>query len=183
MKMVVGLGNPGKEYEKTRHNAGFIVVDKLLEKLNLNLELKKFKALYTIDKANDCLVVKPQTFMNLSGEAVLALANYYRINKNDILIVYDDMDLPLGKIRIRERGSSAGQKGMANIINLLNSSDIKRIRVGVGKNKLIDTPSYVLGKFLESEKTDFETSVDNACEAILTFLKEDFQIVMNKHNK
>lgn len=183
MKMIVGLGNPGKEYEKTRHNAGFMVIDKLCSKLNLTLDLKKFKALYTIDKNTNCLIVKPQTFMNLSGEAVLSLANYYRINKDDIIIVYDDMDLAIGKIRIRAKGSSAGQKGMANIINHLNSSEIKRIRVGVGKNKLIDTKDYVLGKISVSEKNDFDIAIDKASDALISYLQDDFTSVMNNYNK
>lgn len=183
MKMIVGLGNPGKEYEKTRHNAGFMVIDALCKDLSLDLNQKKFKALYAIDKKLDCIVVKPQTYMNLSGEAVLALANYYRINKDDILVIYDDMDLPVGKIRIRERGSSAGQKGMANIINLLHSSDIKRIRVGVGKNKLIETVDYVLGKFTSDEQTTFQESVERSKEAIKAYLTVDFQRVMNQFNQ
>ncbi|MDY6063123.1 MAG: aminoacyl-tRNA hydrolase [Erysipelotrichaceae bacterium] len=183
MKMIVGLGNPGKEYEKTRHNVGFMVIDKLISRLGLTLDTKKFKGLYTIDKKHDLLILKPQTYMNLSGEAVMALVNYYKINHDDIVIIYDDLDLPVGKLRLRERGSSGGQNGIKNIINLLKNDKIKRIRIGIGNNKLISGPDYVLGKVNKEDIEIFNQGLDKACDALLCFLSEGFTKAMNKYNQ
>ena len=144
MKLIVGLGNIGKEYENTRHNVGFMVVDKLSNKLNANFEQSKFKASIAMInyKGEKVIIMKPSTYMNLSGEAVLACVNFYKILVEDILIIHDDLDLPVGSVRIRMQGSAGGQKGMNNIINLLHTSDIKRIRVGIDK-MIIDHTSVI----------------------------------------
>lgn len=185
MRIIVGLGNPGKQYEKTRHNTGFLVIDKLLEKLNVSLDEEMFNAFYTVYryKREKIIIVKPQTYMNLSGEAVSALMRYFKLTPDDLVVVHDDLDLPVGKIRLRTKGSSGGQKGMGNIIDLLHSQEIKRIRVGIANNKLIDTKDYVLGKISKEEYPAFEESINKAADALLYYLDEkDFQKVMCKFN-
>ena|SRR5690554_2567757 len=155
MKLIVGLGNPGDRYKNTRHNIGFMFLDELKNDLNLEFSLnKQLKSLIAFANINGEKIIfaKPQTFMNLSGEAVLSIVNYYKLEIEDIVIVYDDLDLPTGKIRIRKTGSSGGHKGMSNIIQLLKTSEIKRIRIGIMNNSNIDTIDYVLGKFTIDEE-------------------------------
>jgi peptidyl-tRNA hydrolase, PTH1 family len=152
MKIIVGLGNPGKRYEKTRHNVGFLVLDKVAEKLGTNITTHKFKALIaeTFVGTEKVILVKPQTYMNLSGESVLSVLDYFNADLEDLLVVTDDLDLQIGQIRLREKGSSAGQKGIQSIINLLGSQEFLRLKIGIGNNKLIDTKDYVLGKIDEA---------------------------------
>ena len=147
MKLIVGLGNPGKKYENTRHNTGFAVIDKTLAKLNVELDKNKFNADYTMINRNGekIYILKPLTYMNLSGEAVAPFMKYFGIEPEDLVVVHDDLDLPVGKIRLRQSGSCGGQNGMRNIIDLLGDSNIKRIRVGIGKDPLIPVVDYVLG--------------------------------------
>ena len=186
MRIIVGLGNPGKKYEKTRHNTGFFVIDKLLEKLNVSLDEEMFNAFYTVyrHKREKIIIVKPQTYMNLSGEAVSSLMRYFKIKPENLIVVHDDLDLPVGKIRLRTSGSCGGQKGMGNIIDLLHTQDIKRIRVGISNDKDIDTKDYVLGKFSKEAYPIYEESVNKACDALLYYLDEpDFSKVMNKYNQ
>lgn len=185
MKIVVGLGNPGKQYEKTRHNVGFMVIDKVLEKLNLTLDQEDFNGHFVTYryKGEKILFVKPQTYMNLSGECVSKMMSFYKIGVEDLLVIHDDLDLPLGKLRLRTSGSSGGQKGMGNIINLLGSSNIKRIRVGISNNKQMDTADYVLGKFSKEDMTILEESLNKAADAIIYHFDEpDFNKVMSKFN-
>ena len=158
MKLIVGLGNIGREYENTRHNAGFMVIDKLASKLNVSFDQSKFKASLAITNVNGekVILMKPSTYMNLSGEAVLECVNFYKIAVDDILIIHDDMDLPVGSVRLRMQGSGAGQKGMKNIIDLLHTTQIKRIRMGIGRDQNIDVINYVLGKFRKDEIEVFE---------------------------
>lgn len=184
MKMLVGLGNPGKEYSFTRHNAGFIVIDLLCQKLKVNLDSEKFKALYLKTKINneDLLIVKPLTYMNNSGIAVSELSNYYKISHQDIIVIHDDLDLPVGKLRLRPQGSSGGQKGMGSIINHLGTSEIKRIRLGIGKPQFMSVADYVLGKFAGEEKDIFMLSALKASEALLMSIDNPFTLVMNKFN-
>ena len=184
MKMIVGLGNPGKEYANTRHNAGFMAIDELAKKLGVTFDQKKYKASYTIvnKMGNKILLLKPETYMNLSGEAVLAFKNYYDIDSSDIIVVHDDLDLPVGKIRIREKGSSGGQNGMKNIINLLHTDEIKRIRIGISKNKQIDTKDYVLGKISKEDMEEFSQAIDKAAKALEFSIDNPFNLVMNRFN-
>lgn len=176
MKLIVGLGNPGKEYEHTRHNMGYDVIDNFLKKENLELNKTAFNGRYlkTYINGEDVIILKPETFMNLSGECVYNFMSYYKIDLEDLIVVYDDMDLPPGKIRLREKGSSGGQKGMKNIIDLLHTDEINRIRVGIGKaNK--EVVDYVLTK---PSKEDLELILEaqnRASEAISCFIKFDFQ--------
>ena len=186
MRLFVGLGNPGKKYEKTRHNAGFFVIDKLLEKLDLKLDEEMCNAFYTIyrNSREKVIIAKPQTYMNLSGEAVLDLMKYFKLSYEDIVVVHDDLDLPVGKIRLRTSGSSAGQKGMGNIIDLLHTKDIKRIRVGIDKNPNIEIVDYVLGKVPKEDFALYEQSINKAADALQYYLKEkDFSKVMNVYNQ
>ena len=180
MRLIVGLGNPGLEYEKTRHNSGFMVIDGLARKLKVDIDTKKFKGLY--GRYEDVIILKPQTYMNLSGECVKAFVDYFKIAIDDIIVVYDDMDLPVGKIRIRTDGSSAGQKGMQNIIDLLHTKAIKRIRIGIGAHNKIESKDYVLGKIAKEEKEAFDKAVDKAADALIYSLDEPFMKVMTKYN-
>lgn len=184
MKLIVGLGNPGKEYERTRHNAGFSTIDALADKLNFELDKDKFKSLYTIYKyKNDNIIfAKPQTYMNLSGEAVVALMNFYNISVDDLIVIHDDLDLPLGNIRLRYQGSSAGQKGMGNIIESLGTDKIKRIRIGISNDKTIDTKDYVLGKLSDEENKIFSSCVLKSADAIIYSFDHTFDETMTNFN-
>jgi|SRR5690554_5320588 len=184
MKMIVGLGNPGRKYEKTRHNIGFIVVDEIAKELNITAYQNKFNAHIAQADYNGTkvLLVKPQTYMNLSGEAILSLANYYKIIPEDIVVINDDMDLPTGKVRIRAFGSAAGQKSLKNIIDLLKTNKIPRIRIGIDKHPHIDAADYVLGKFPKEEIPLVIESVKIAKDAALLFVKENIEASMNVFN-
>ena len=185
MKLIVGLGNPGKKYERTRHNVGFIFTDELAKKNSLIFTLNKsLKCNIVTDNiaGEKVIIIQPQTYMNLSGEAVLAVSKYYQIDPKDIIVIYDDLDLPVGKIRIRPNGSSGGHKGMQNIIDLMHTNEIKRIRIGINgcdKNKVID---YVLGKFNKEEDIEISLAVSKAYPMIESFIKETFENFMNRFN-
>lgn len=135
MKCIVGLGNPGKKYDKTRHNAGFMVLDEWAERNNWSFSQKKFNGLYTMERIDGEKVVllKPQTYMNLSGESLRPLMDYYDLDVEDILVIYDDLDLPPGKIRLRKKGGHGGHNGIRSIIDHLGTKEFKRLRVGVGR--------------------------------------------------
>ena len=184
MKLIVGLGNPGKEYEKTRHNAGFMCIDKVATACNLRFDTKKFKAELATGFVNGekVILMKPQTYMNLSGEAVGACVRFYNIPIEDICVLVDDLDLPIGKIRLRMKGSSGGQNGLKNIIAHLGTQEFKRIRIGIGNNKLIDTKDYVLGKISKEDQTLFEDALQRASHAAVDFISKPFELVMGEYN-
>jgi len=184
MKLIAGLGNPGREYERTRHNAGFLVIDEVARRLDVSLDKNKCKALYGIYRfqSEKILLVKPQTYMNLSGQSIVSLMHFYHLEIEDLLIIHDDLDLPLGKLRLRTKGSSGGQKGMGNIIDLCGTDQIRRIRVGISNNKLMDTKDYVLGTFSKDENVILENVLDRAAEAVLFSFSHDFEEVMSKYN-
>lgn len=186
MKLIAGLGNPGRKYEGSRHNIGFEVVETILNRNNLNMTEQKFRADYTIwhRSGEKVILVQPFTYMNLSGEAILPLMSYYGISLDDILIVHDDLDLEPGRIRIRQKGSSGGQKGMDSIINMLGTKEIKRIKIGIGRPqggwKVTD---HVLAPFKAEERSVTDEAVDKAADAIEAWLAGDtFENVMNKYN-
>lgn len=185
MKLIVGLGNPGKEYEMTRHNAGFCVMDALEKELGASISNKKFKAL--IDTVTihgeKALLMKPQTYMNASGEAVQQAMHFYRIEPKDIIVIFDDMDLPVGTIRLREKGSAGGQKGMKNIIQLVGTQEIPRIRVGIGKHNNIPTVDYVLGKIEKENKEEFLHAVEKAKDAVIYSMNHTFTDTMTAFNR
>jgi PTH1 family peptidyl-tRNA hydrolase len=130
MKLIVGLGNPGKEYENTRHNLGFVIIDQLANQLKVKMNKKKFNGLYY--RNSEYILLKPQTYMNNSGECIVAFMNHFRISVDNLLVIYDEIALPLGKFRYRGQGSAGGHNGIKNIIQLLGSQDFKRLRVGIG---------------------------------------------------
>ena len=185
MKLIVGLGNPGKKYENTRHNTGFAVIDRTLAKLNVELDKNKFNADYTMINRNGekIYILKPLTYMNLSGEAVAPFMKYFGIEPEDLVVVHDDLDLPVGKIRLRQSGSCGGQNGMRNIIDLLGNSNIKRIRVGIGKDPLIPVVDYVLGKTKKEDLEVYNQALDKASDALISWLDhDDFSKVMSNFN-
>ncbi len=183
MKLIVGLGNPGKKYEGTRHNMGFMVIDafSLISKIDVDKEL--FNGLLGRGKIfdEDVFLFKPTTYMNLSGTAVIQIVNYFKINLEDIVVIYDDMALPPGVIRLRESGSSGGQKGMQNIIDLLKSDQIKRIRIGIGEPKY-DGIDHVLGKPYDEEKQLIDYAINRASNALKEILKSNFKKAMSLYN-
>ena len=184
MKLIVGLGNPGLEYSKTRHNAGFLLIDRVADKLNVQLDKNKCRSQYGIyRRGNDRIILaKPQTYMNLSGEAVSSLMHFYQIGPENLIVIHDDLDLPVGKLRLRRQGSSGGQKGMGNIIDHLGTSRIDRIRIGISNDKNIDTKDYVLGRFSKEETKIMDETLDRAADAVIYALDHDFDEVMSKYN-
>ena len=185
MKLIVGLGNPGKEYENTRHNAGFSVLDAIAEYCHVEVTQKKFKALIALTRIDgeQVLLMKPQTYMNLSGEAVVEAMKFYRLQAKDILVIYDDMDMPVGKIRLREKGSAGGQNGMKNIIAHLHTQEFNRIRVGIGKDARVPVVNCVLGKIRKEEQEDFKKAVEQARDAAIFSLTHTFIDTMSRYNK
>lgn len=184
MKLFVGLGNPGKKYENTRHNAGFLVLDKFADMAKVDIDKKDFKGLFTsfVYNGEKIYLLKPQTYMNLSGESVIQFMNFFKIEVNELYVIYDDMDISPGQIRLKEEGSSGGHKGMQNIIELLGREDFKRIRVGIGKPEY-DGVDHVLQKVTDEEKAVFLEGVTKASLALRDLLNEDFNAVMNKNNR
>ena len=184
MKLIVGLGNYGKEYQNTRHNIGFMALDYYAKKNNLSIDKKKFKGLYTETSINNekVLLVKPQTYMNLSGECMRDFILYFHIDIKDILVIYDDMDLDVGVLRLREKGSAGGHNGMKNIIQNIKSSEFKRVRVGISKDVNRNTIDYVLGKFNEEDKKIIDEKMETISCIIEDFVKYDFNKVMSKYN-
>ncbi len=184
MKLIVGLGNPGKKYEGTRHNMGFMAVDLLSDQADINVDKEVFHGLMGRGKVfnQDIILFKPTTFMNLSGTAVQEVVHYFKIELEDIVVIYDDMALEPGTIRLRKEGSSGGHKGMQNIIDCLSTEQIKRIRIGIGEPGENDTIDYVLSKPLKEEMPVIEEAIANAVRAIKEMLKSDFDRAMNKYN-
>jgi len=184
MKLIIGLGNPGKEYEKTRHNTGFMVIDRLANKLGVSVERNKFKGLYTKlkYKGEDVILLKPQTFMNLSGESVRQAMDFFKIKQEDILVIYDDMDMPVGKLRLRQTGSAGGHNGMKNIILHTGSQNFNRIRVGIGRHPYMKVVDYVLSQFTNDELQDIEKGVEDASNAAIDYLDNGFLHAMNNFN-
>ena len=175
MKCIIGLGNIGKEYENTRHNSGFIMLDKLARKYNISLDKKKKKCIYGEGHINGqkIALVKPTTFMNLSGEAIVEIMNWYKIELKDILVIYDDIDLNFGQIRYKEKGSSGTHNGMRNIIQNLKSEEFARVRVGIENRGEVPIPliDYVLQKFSKDELKDLEDKIAIQVEEnVLNFL-------------
>ncbi|HPY79970.1 MAG: aminoacyl-tRNA hydrolase [Erysipelotrichaceae bacterium] len=184
MKLIIGLGNPGKKYEKTRHNMGFMVIDLLSDISKIDVDKEVFHGLLGRGKIfdEDVLLFKPTTFMNLSGLAVSEIVNYFKIDLDDVIIIFDDMALVPGQIRLRKNGSSGGHKGMQNIIESLNSEEIQRIRIGIGEPGEYDTVDYVLGKPLKDEQPLIEEAIKATVDALKVALTKDFDYAMNKFN-
>jgi len=183
MKLIVGLGNFGKNYEHTRHNLGFDVIDLLASDLGFIVETEGFHSQYLKTKYFDenIILQKPLTYMNNSGVAVKEISDFFKIDLNDILVIHDDMDIEVGKIKLKEHGSSAGHNGIKSIINCLGSDSFKRIKIGIGK-PLYNSIDFVLSKPSKDEKELFETAIKKANEAIKFYLKNNFDMTMSKFN-
>jgi PTH1 family peptidyl-tRNA hydrolase len=185
MKLIVGLGNPTPKYEGTRHNVGFDVIDILADRYNIAVDTLKHKGAYGKGKiaGQSVILLKPMTFMNLSGESVSAVAKYFKVAPEDVIVIYDDINLDVGRLRIREKGSAGGHNGIKNIIALLGTDGFPRIRVGVGmKPPKMDLADYVLSRFTADERILIEQGYDKACEALELVVVDDIAKAMNDYN-
>lgn len=186
MKLIVGLGNPEPRYDGTRHNIGFAILDALARELGIEFRAGKGEFLYakTIYQGVDALLQKPLTYMNLSGRAVREIMRFYKISVSDVLVVCDDLNLPLGAIRLRAKGSDGGQNGLKNIIAELGRSDFARLRFGIGSPPHKgDAANYVLSKFLPSELPTVENAIAHSVKACLSFLEHGIDIAMTRFNR
>lgn len=187
MYMIVGLGNPTREYKGTRHNVGFDAIDAIGEKYKINVDTKKHKGIFGSGymEGYKVVLVKPQTFMNLSGESVREFIDYYKTDsETELIVIYDDIDLEVGQIRIRKKGSAGGHNGIKNIIAQLGTQNFNRIKVGVGeKPKGMDLADYVLGHFSKADRVMVEESIDNAVGAVESIITKDIDVAMNIYNQ
>lgn len=185
MKCIIGLGNPGRKYEKTRHNIGFMVIDELARRYNFTLNKGKYENDYAIEfiQGEKVMFVKPQPFMNLSGQSVRPLIDYYNIDIEDIVVLYDDLDLPTGKIRLRQQGGHGGHNGIRSLITHLGTKQFKRVRVGIGRptdsQPIVD---YVLQPFSKEQQEQIQLSIVDCADACEQWLKNPFIEVMNQYN-
>jgi len=186
LKIIVGLGNPGLEYQKTRHNLGFEIIEALATKLTLSFTKKKLEGLYCHGKYKNCnfILLQPLTFMNNSGECVKKFVDYFQVSQEDILVIYDDLDLPLRTFRYRLQGTSGGHNGIKSIINSLQTEKIKRLRVGIGCDKKFLWKQWVLQKFSTQEWKNYEKLIPEILDSLLWWIESDnFDLVMNRFNK
>ena len=186
MKCIVGLGNPGKQFEHTRHNIGFEVIDALSSKLGIPLDQTKYKGLYGIGRYNGekVLLLKPLTYMNLSGESIKPLLEYYKIDIENFLVIYDDLDLPAGKVRLRQKGSPGGHNGIKSIVAHLGTQEFNRIRIGIDRpNNGMSVTDYVLGRFFKEEQDLIAQGVNNSVHACEAWVERPFLQVMNEFNQ
>ncbi len=186
MKIIVGLGNPGEEYKHTRHNVGYETIDKLSYDFKIRVKKRRFRSVYGEGKiaGTQVLLVKPLTYMNLSGEAVRAILQFYKLPPSDLIVIFDDVNLPTGDVRVREKGSSGGQKGMKSIIQNLSTEDFARVRIGIGaKPEGWDLADYVLSRFKKEEWDAMIDGVTKAGDAAVACLSGDIASVMNRFNR
>lgn len=185
MKLIVGLGNPETDYAETRHNMGFDVINKLAKQYNIEMTRTKFEGIYGSGMIENqkIILLKPQTFMNLSGKSIIRFLDFYKIPLEDMIVIYDDMDIEKAKIRIRKSGSPGSHNGMKSIVSILSNDKFSRIRVGIGKpvydNDLIN---YVIGSIDEEDKIELEKGKELAKEAVIEILKNGIDSAMNKYN-
>lgn len=183
--LIVGLGNPGIKYRETRHNFGFMVLDALAEELNIPLKKLKYKAMIGEGRLNDAklILARPLTYMNNSGDAVWQLAKFFKVPHDHIMVAHDDLDLPLGVLRLRPGGGASGQRGVASIIQKLGTQDFPRVRLGISRPPgQMDPVDYVLEKFLPNEKTLRDIVIKEAVSAIQVFVREGLNAAMNRYN-
>ncbi|MEG0825869.1 MAG: aminoacyl-tRNA hydrolase [Bacilli bacterium] len=184
MKLIVGLGNPGKEYERTRHNIGFMVIDNYANKKDILMNKIKFNGVYgeIKEKNEKIILLKPQLYINLSGDVIKKYIDFFKIKIEDILIINDDLDLEVGKYKLKENGSSAGHNGLKNIEINLQTSAYKRLKIGISNNKTISTKDYVLGNINEDEIKQIKPVIDLTFDIINDFIENSFELLMNKYN-
>ncbi|MGN0368451.1 MAG: aminoacyl-tRNA hydrolase [Wujia sp.] len=185
MKIIVGLGNPTKQYEGTRHNVGFSVIYELSDRYGIPVDVKKHKAVIGtgVIEGHKVVLAMPQTYMNLSGESVRALMDYYKCDLEDLIVIYDDISLDVGKLRIRAKGSAGGHNGIKNIIAHLGTQEFSRIRVGIGeKPSRMDLADYVLGRFTREEQPLIREATKKAAEAVVDMMEHDVAHAMNQYN-
>lgn len=186
MKLIVGLGNPGNEYINTRHNIGFKFIDQYLNYKKIDLNWKnKFNGLYLKYKNNkdDVIFLKPQTFMNLSGDCVKKFIDYFNIDISDVLVISDDLDLNIGNFKLKLSGSSGGHNGLKDISQKISTNDYKRLKIGISNNKLVNTKDYVLGIFNSEEINTINNLFNNLNYVLDDYFVTDFEKLMNKYNK
>ncbi|MDQ1143337.1 PTH1 family peptidyl-tRNA hydrolase [Bacillus sp. SORGH_AS 510] len=186
MKCIVGLGNPGKQYDQTRHNIGFEVIDELSHQFSIPLTQSKFKGLFGMGmyKGEKVLLLKPLTYMNLSGESIRAVMDYYQIDVEDLVVIYDDLDLPVGKIRLRQKGSPGGHNGIKSTVAHLGTQQFNRIRIGIDRpTPGMSVPDYVLGRFRSEETPFMQEAVKKSAAACESWLEKPFLQVMNEYNQ
>ena len=184
MYLIVGLGNPEEEYSNTRHNMGFNVINKLAEEYKIDVNKNKFDALLGTGsiEGKKVILLKPQTYMNLSGKSIIQVVNFYKIPLQNVFVIYDDIDIAPGLIRIRKKGSSGSHNGMKSVVAELNSEDFARIRVGIGKPENNDMINYVIGKIPKEGQEPLEEGVLKAKQAVVEILKNGLDRAMNKFN-
>ncbi|PFJ13373.1 aminoacyl-tRNA hydrolase [Bacillus cereus] len=185
MKLIVGLGNPGREYELTRHNIGFMAIDELAKRWNISLNEQKFKGVLGAGFVNGekVILLKPLTYMNLSGESIRPLMDYYKIDVEDFVVMYDDLDIPVGKLRLRMKGSAGGHNGVKSTISHLGTQEFQRIRMGIDRPKNgMKVVDYVLGRFTSEEIPDVNHSIEKAADACEEWLTKPFLQIMNTFN-
>ena len=186
MKLIVGLGNPGREYESTRHNIGFMMIDKYTLFKNIaNKWNYKFNGLYLETNlfGEKVIFLKPQSYMNLSGTVVKRFIDYYKIDVTDILVISDDLDLNIGNFKIKDKGSSGGHNGLKDIENSIGTNEYKRLKIGINNDKNIDTKDYVLGKIDRNTLEEYDKLFTNLVSVIDDYFVSDFALLMNKYNK
>lgn len=184
MKLIVGLGNPGREYEQTRHNVGFMAIDTIAKYLNIDINKDKFQGNYaeTIYNGEKILLLKPGKYMNLSGEVIRDYISYFKIDIEDILIIYDDLDTDVGIYRLRYQGGNGGHNGIKDIERQIGTKNYKRIKIGISNDKKYDTKDYVLGKFSLEEKEKIDKVLDDIVSIFRDFFLLTYDNLMNKYN-
>lgn len=184
MIVIAGLGNPGKKYENTRHNMGFLTVDRIAENNDIRINKIKHRALVGdgFISGHKVLIVKPQTYMNLSGESLREVMNYYNVDIEDLIVIYDDFDIETGSLRIRKKGSAGSHNGMKSIISQLQDDNFPRVRVGIGKSGSLDWKDFVLGKVGSGESEAIASAISNAADAVECIISEGIDRAMNKYN-
>ena len=185
MIVIAGLGNPGRKYENTRHNMGFLTIDRIAEKNDIKVNKIKHRALVGdgFISGHKVLLVKPQTYMNLSGESLREVMNYYNVDIGDLIVIYDDFDIETGSLRIRKKGSAGSHNGMKSVIYQLKDDGFPRVRVGIGKSGSLDWKDFVLGKVGGAESDAISQAISNAADAVECMISEGIDIAMNKYNK
>ncbi len=184
IKLVVGLGNPGKKYNNTRHNMGFWVLDTIAEKLDVPKWKERDGGMYfdTYVDLSRVIFLKPQKYINLSGDVMIEFVKFFDIKKEDILVISDDLDLPIGSIKLKEKGSSGGHNGLKNIESQLKTNEYKRIKIGISNDKNVDTKDYVLGKLSKSEQRVLKPVIQNVADIVLASFSTPFPELMSKYN-